>query len=251
MARPDKAAAVAELTDAFRESSAAVLTEYRGLTVAQLSELRRSLAGHARYTVVKNTLSQIAARQAGLDGLAHLLTGPSAVAFVTGDPVAVAKALREFGRGAPQLVVKGGLIDGRAASADDIRRLADLESREVMLAQLAGMMTGALAKAAGLFQAPLAQVARLAEALRAEVERRPGAAPQPPAEPPAAAEPAAAEPAVSAAEDVGEMPTDGTPGVEATPGTSSGDPGADAQAVADATDIAPGADVADGATSAS
>src|SRR5881227_1081185 len=138
MARPDKAAAVAELTDSFREASATVLTEYRGLTVAQLKELRRTLAGNATYAVVKNTLTKIAAREAGIETFETLLEGPSAIAFVSGDPVEVAKGLRSFGREHPRLVVKGGILDGKALDADEIRRLADLESREVLLAKLAG-----------------------------------------------------------------------------------------------------------------
>src|SRR3954451_15396200 len=124
MARPDKAAAVAELTDAFRQSSAALLTEYRGLTVAQLKELRRSLAGNATYAVVKNTLTKIAANEAGVDTITSLLEGPSAIAFVTGDPVEVAKSLRDFGRNHPLLVVKGGVLEGRSISADEGRRAA-------------------------------------------------------------------------------------------------------------------------------
>src|SRR5204863_1953371 len=154
MARPDKAAAVAELTDAFRESSAAMLTEYRGLTVAQLKELRRSLAGNATYAVVKNTLTKIAAREAGIDSFESLLEGPSAIAFVTGDPVVVAKGLRDFGRANPALVVKGGVLDGRPLSADEVRKLADLESREVLLAKLAGDMKASLQQAVSLFAAP-------------------------------------------------------------------------------------------------
>src|ERR1044072_8074779 len=138
MARPDKAAAVAELTQSFRESSAGVLTESRVLTVAQLKELRRSLAGNATYAVVKNTLTKIAAREAGVETLEPMLEGPSAIAFVTGDPVEVAKSLRTFGREHPLLVVKGGVLDGRAITADEIKKLADLESREVLLAKLAG-----------------------------------------------------------------------------------------------------------------
>ena len=165
MARPDKAAAVAELTDAFRESSAAVLTEYRGLTVAQLKELRRSLAGNATYAVVKNTLTKIAAKQAGVDTLDPLLEGPSAIAFITGDPVEVAKSIRDFGRNHPLLVVKGGVLDGKALSTAEVRKLADLESREVLLAKLAGAMKASLSQAVGLFAAPLSQAARLLAAL--------------------------------------------------------------------------------------
>jgi large subunit ribosomal protein L10 len=168
MARPDKAAAVAELTENFRSSSAAVLTEYRGLTVAQLKQLRRSLGDGATYSVVKNTLTKIAARDAGVDGLDDLLAGPSAVAFVKGEPVEAAKALRDFARTNPLLVIKGGVLDGRPISAEDISKLADLESREVLLAKAAGAMNATMAKAAALFQAPLSQTARLVEALRAK-----------------------------------------------------------------------------------
>ncbi len=170
MAKPDKSAAVAEIADAFRDSSAAVLTEYRGLTVAQLTELRRAMGSSARYTVVKNTLTKIAAKQAGLDGLDEMLTGPTAVAFISGDPVEAAKGLREFSRANPLLVIKGGVLEGAPINADEIRRLADLESREVLLAKLAGAMNGSLAKAVSLFAAPLSQAARLVEALRAQRE---------------------------------------------------------------------------------
>ena len=166
MPTPDKVAAVAELTEHFSSASAAVLTEYRGLTVAQLTALRKALGADATYAVVKNTLTRIAARNAGLDSLEPLLAGPSAIAFVTGDPVAVAKSLREFARANPLLVVKGGVLDGKPMSADEIRWLADLESREVLLARMAGAMQATLGSAASLLQAPLAQAARLAEALR-------------------------------------------------------------------------------------
>jgi len=253
MARPDKAAAVAELTDAFRGSSAAVLTEYRGLTVAQLKELRRSLAGNATYAVVKNTLTKIAAKEAGVDTLDSLLEGPSAIAFITGDPVEVAKSLRDFGRNHPLLVVKGGVLEGKALSADEVRKLADLESREVLLAKLAGAMKASLSQAVGLFAAPLSQAARLLAAL--EEQKR--SEPQPAATAPAATEPAPAADAAPAAEAApeAEMPTDGTPGVEATPDTSAadavGDEGGAAEAVADATDIPADTDVAGDATSAS
>jgi len=186
MANPEKSAAVAEITAEFRDSTAAVLTEYRGLTVAQLTELRRSLGEGAKYAVVKNTLTKIAAERAGVTGIDDLLVGPTGVAFVTGDPVEAAKALREFARANQALVVKGGFVEGKPMSADDIRKLADLESREVLLAKLAGAMNGSLAKAVGLFAAPLSQAARLAEALRAKREAEAGAAP-------AEAEAAAAE----------------------------------------------------------
>lgn len=164
---------VAEIAGSFRDSAAAVLTEYRGLTVAEITELRRALGTGTTYAVVKNTLTRIAAQQAGVEGLAPLLTGPTAVAFVSGDPVEAAKALRAFGREHPLLVVKGGVLDGRPLSPTEIARLADLESREVLLARLAGALTVSTAKAAALFQAPLAQAARLADALRAKAEADP------------------------------------------------------------------------------
>jgi large subunit ribosomal protein L10 len=164
--RQDKLAAVAELTDQFRGASATVLTEYRGLTVAELKQLRRQLGGGAAYTVTKNTLAKRAASQAGIDGLDELFAGPTALAFVSGDPVEAAKSLRDFGRTHPALVIKGGVFEGRTISADEVRRLADLESREVLLAKLAGAMKANLSKAAALFQAPLAKTARLAAALQ-------------------------------------------------------------------------------------
>ncbi len=166
MAKPEKTAAVAEIAEEFRGATAAVLTEYRGLTVSQLTELRRTLGKGARYAVVKNTLTKIAAEQAGVTGIDELFVGPTAVAFVTGDPVEAAKGLRDFARANPALVVKGGVVEGKAMTANEIRKLADLESREVLLAKLAGAMKGSLSGAVGLFAAPLSQVARLAEALR-------------------------------------------------------------------------------------
>jgi large subunit ribosomal protein L10 len=153
MARPDKAAAVAELTEQFRSSNAAVLTEYRGLTVAQLKTLRRSLGENAQYAVVKNTLTKIAANEAGISTLDDLFNGPTAVAFVTGDPVESAKGLRDFAKDNPNLVIKGGVLDGKALSADEIKKLADLESREVLLAKLAGAFKGKQTQTAQLFQA--------------------------------------------------------------------------------------------------
>lgn len=170
MARPDKAAAVAELADEFRASNAVVLTEYRGLTVKQLTELRRSLGGNASYAVVKNTLTKIAAKEAGISGLDDYLSGPSAIAFVKGDPVEAAKGLRDFAKANPVLVVKGGLLDGAPLTGEEITKLADLESREVLLAKLAGAMKASLQNAVSLFAAPLAQTARVVEALRQKVE---------------------------------------------------------------------------------
>jgi large subunit ribosomal protein L10 len=172
MARPDKAAAVAEIADHFRDSNAAVLTEYRGLTVAQLKELRRALGATTQYAVVKNTLTKVAAREAGVTGLEKAaLKGPSAIAFINGDAVEVAKSLRDFSKAHPLLVIKGGVFEGRAITADEVNKIADLESREVLLAKLAGAMKGNLTKAAGLFQAPLSQVARLAAALQEKREK--------------------------------------------------------------------------------
>jgi large subunit ribosomal protein L10 len=175
--RPDKAAAVAELTDAFRGSNAGVLTEYRGLTVAQLKELRRSLGANGEYLVVKNTLTAIAAKQAGVDAFDGQLAGPSAIAFITGDPVEAAKGLRTFAKANPQLVIKGGYLDGRALSAEQVGSLADLDSREVLLAKMAGAMKASLTKAAYLFNAPLSKAVRTVEALRVEREASEGPVP--------------------------------------------------------------------------
>ena len=166
MANQEKTAAVAEITERFQGSSAAVLTEYRGLTMAQLTQLRRSLGDGATYTVVKNTLTKRAASEAGFPVPDELLAGPTAIAFISGDPVEAAKGLRDFSRTNPLLVIKGGVLDGRALSPEEVRQLADVEPREVLLAKLAGAMQGSLSKAAGLFQAPLSQVARLAAALQ-------------------------------------------------------------------------------------
>lgn len=166
MARADKAATVAEITEEFRASSATVLTEYRGLSVGQLKTLRRSLGSDTTYAVVKNTLTKIAAKDAGIDGFDGLLSGPTAIAFIQGDPVAAAKAIDTFAAANPALVIKGGMMDGKVLTADDIKKLAKLESREVLLSKVAGAANAALAKAAALFQAPLSQAARTIEALR-------------------------------------------------------------------------------------
>ena len=166
MARAEKEAAVAEITERFQSSSGAVLTEYRGLTVAQLGELRRSLGENATFAVVKNTLTKIAATEAGVAGqLGDLLVGPSAIAFVQGDVVEAAKGLRDFSRANPFLVIKGGVLDGKAMTPDEIVRLADLESREVLLAKLAGAMKASLSGAAATFAALPTQMARLLAAL--------------------------------------------------------------------------------------
>jgi large subunit ribosomal protein L10 len=218
MARADKSAAVAELADEFRASNAVVLTEYRGLTVAQLKQLRRSLGAAASYAVVKNTLTKIAAKDAGVEGLDDLLVGPSAVAFVKGDPVEAAKGLRDFAKENPHLVIKGGVLDGNPLSADEIKKLADLESREVLLAKLAGAMKGSLQNAVSLFAAPLSQAARTMDALRAKAEADPSVlaggagTPAPAAE--AADEPAAAEDVTSTPDEAASADSEQTPAEE-------------------------------------
>jgi len=162
----NKEASVAELTDKFRSSTAVLLTEYRGLTVAQLKTLRKSISADASYAVVKNTLTKIAANAAGISSFDDELAGPSAIAFVHGDPVAVAKGLRDFAKANPLLVVKGGYFDGNPLTAEEVKQLADLESREVLLGKLAGAFKASLFGAAYLFNAPLAQAVRTVEALR-------------------------------------------------------------------------------------
>ena len=181
--RADKASAVAEMTEHFRTSSATVLTEYRGLTVAQITNLRRSLGRATTYTVAKNTLAKRAAVEAGISGLDALFTGPTAVAFVTGDPVEAAKSLREFAKAHPALVIKGGVFEGRPITAAEVAKIADLESREVLLAKLAGGMKASLSKAAALFQAPLAQAVRTVAALQDKRQNDGGSAPAEAAEP--------------------------------------------------------------------
>lgn len=196
MAKADKTAAIAEIADKLRESGAAVLTEYRGLTVKQLSELRGSIREHATYAVVKNTLTEIAAKDAGITAFEGHLQGPTAIAFVTGDPVQAAKGLRDFAKANPALVIKAGVLDGRSLTPEEITTLADLESREVLLAKLAGAMKGNLSKAAGLFAAPLSATARVVEQLRAKVEEQGGpltASQDAPAEADAEATPAEAD----------------------------------------------------------
>ena len=192
MAKSDKTAAIAEMADKFRTSGAAVLTEYRGLTVAQLADLRKKLRGNATYSVVKNTLTEIAAKEAGVEAFEGHLAGPSAIAFIDGDPVEAAKALRDFSKDHPLLVIKAGVLEGKALTAEEISTLANLESREVLLAKLAGAMNASLSKAVYLFAAPLSQTARVVDALRAKVEAEGPVTP--------AAAPAAEENAEAAAE---------------------------------------------------
>src|SRR6478672_13981259 len=173
MARSDKIAAVAELANRFTSSAGVVLTEYRGLSVKALKELRRSLGDEANYSVSKNTLTTIAAREAGVDGIEQHLVGPTAIAFIDGDPVVVAKGLRDFARNNPQLVIKGGVLDGKPLTPDEVRKLADLESREVLLGKAAGAMKGVLAQAVSLFAAPLSQAARAVAALEKAAAENP------------------------------------------------------------------------------
>ena len=192
MAKAHKATAVADIAEQFKSSTATVVTEYRGLTVANLAELRRSLNGAATYTVAKNTLVKRAATVAGIEGLDELFAGPTAIAFVTGEPVDAAKAIKKFAKDHKALVIKGGYMDGRALSIAEVEKIADLESREVLLAKLAGAMKGNLSKAAGLFAAPASQMARLAAALQDKKSTEaPAAAAEAPAE--AADAPAEAE----------------------------------------------------------
>ena len=153
MARPEKTAAVAELVEDFKSAQATILTEYRGLTVTLMKELRRSLGAETKYSVVKNTLTKIAAKDAGVDIDDSLLAGPSALAFIKGDPIAAAKSLKTFQKENPALVIKGGIYEGKRVSAEEIMKLADLESREVLLSKLAGAMKASMAKAAQVFDA--------------------------------------------------------------------------------------------------
>ena len=225
MARPDKAAAVAEIVDSFNDSSGAVLTEYRGLTVKQLQDLRRALGENAHYAVVKNTLTKIAAKEAGVEGFDDLLNGPTAIAFINGDLVEAAKGLRDFAKANPALVIKGGYVDGASMDAKEIAKLADLESREVLLGKLAGAMLASLSQAVYLLNAPISQAARLAGALQAKAEQDPsilgGGAGEPAAAPAedtatdeAPAAPAAADDA-PASEDTTEAPEESSASTEA------------------------------------
>ena len=166
MARPDKAAAVAQLKDDFSNSAAVVLTEYRGLTVKHMKDLRRSLGEDASYAVAKNTLAAIAAKEAGIEGIEDSLTGPTAIAFVTGDVAAATKGLRDFAKAHPSLAIKGGVLEGRFLDAQAVLKLADLESREVLLAKVAGAAKASLFQAAYLFTASSAKAVRTIDALR-------------------------------------------------------------------------------------
>ena len=201
MPNAEKLSAVAEITEQFTNSSAAVITEYRGLSVKQITQLRRALGRDTTYAVVKNTLTKRAAADAGLAIDDSLLTGPTAIAFVNGDPVEAAKGLRDFAKTNPLLVIKGGVFDGKALSAAEVGKIADLESREVLLAKLAGALKALPTRAAGLFQAPLSQMARLAKALE---EKKP------------AGEAVTEAPAEAAAEAPAEAAAEEAPAAEAT-----------------------------------
>jgi large subunit ribosomal protein L10 len=266
MAKPDKVAAVAELKDKFTSSAGAVLTEYRGLSVKALKELRTSLGQSASYAVSKNTLTTIAAREAGIDGLEEQLVGPTAIAFIDGDPVVVAKGLRDFARTNPQLVIKGGVVEGKLLGPDEVRKLADLESREVLLARVAGGMQGVLAQAVSLISAPLSQAARLFSALQFAAEEDPSliAGPGTPAEDisvpsntelaaqadaAAATDLAPAAPAISAeaAPAANEVPiTDAAPAADEVPTTDAA-PAADEVPTTDAAPAAPDTSAVDAA----
>lgn len=199
MPNTEKVSAVAEIAEQFNSSSAAVITEYRGLSVKQITDLRRALGRDTTYAVVKNTLTKRAAADAGVAIDDSLLQGPTAIAFVKGDPVDAAKGLRDFAKTNPRLVIKGGVLEGKALSADEVNKIADLESREALLAKLAGALKALPTRAAGLFQAPLSQMARLAKALE---EKKPqGEAPVAEA---AAADAPAAEAAAAPGADAAE-----------------------------------------------
>ena len=194
MGRAEKATAVADIAERFKASTATLITEYRGLTVANLAELRRSLGEAATYSVAKNTLIKRAASEAGIQGLDELFVGPTAIAFVSGEPVDAAKAIKTFAKEHKALVIKGGYMDGHPLTVAEVERIADLESREVLLAKLAGAMKGNLTKAAGLFNAPATQVARLAAALQEKKDSAPAdATADAPAEEPAPTPAEAAE----------------------------------------------------------
>jgi large subunit ribosomal protein L10 len=198
MPNSDKIDAVAEITELFSTSTATVVTEYRGLTVKQISELRKTLGQDTSYAVVKNTLTKRAATDAGVPIDQDLLVGPTAIAFVKGDAVEAAKGLRDFAKTHPLLVIKGGVLDGNPVSASDLSAIADLESREVLLAKVAGGLKALPARAAGLFQAPLSQMVRLAAALQ---EKLPADAA------PAAEADSAEEPVAAAADTAAEADT--------------------------------------------
>ncbi len=240
MARPDKEAAVAEIVDSFNDSTGAVLTEYRGLTVKQLQDLRRALGENANYAVVKNTLTKIAAKQAGVEGFDDLLNGPTAIAFINGDLVEAAKGLRDFAKANPALVIKGGYVDGAPMAAAEIAKLADLESREVLLGKLAGAMLASLSQAVYLLNAPLAQAARVVGALEAKAAQDPSILAG------GAGEPAPVEDAASEDAPAAEETTEDAPAAEDT--TEAGDGATEAAGSSDTTEAGDGATEAAGSS---
>ncbi len=224
MPNAEKVETVAEISERFSRSSAAVITEYRGLTVKQVTQLRRSLGRDTTYAVVKNTLTKRAASDAGVAIDEALLVGPTAIAFVSGDPVEAAKGLRDFAKANPLLVIKGGILDGRSLSADEVNRIADLESREVLLARIAGVLKALPTRAAGLFQAPLSQMARLAKALEEKKSAEAIAADAPAADAVATEAPAADAAEADAVEgDAAEAPAE-APAAEASPTETPAEP---------------------------
>ncbi|MBB3662182.1 MULTISPECIES: 50S ribosomal protein L10 [Prauserella salsuginis group] len=176
MAKPEKVEAVAEIADRFRNSSATVITEYSGLSVSKLSELRRALGSTVKYRVAKNTLTKRAAEEAGVEELNELFIGPTAIAFIEGEPVEAAKALKNFAKDNNALVIKGGYMDGRTMSVSEINKLAELESRDVLLSKAAGAFKAKLSEAASLFEAPLSKMARAAAALEDKQKSESGSA---------------------------------------------------------------------------
>ncbi|MGJ4086914.1 50S ribosomal protein L10 [Corynebacterium macclintockiae] len=171
MANPKNTASLAELKARFEQAQSTLLTEYRGLSVAETTELRRALGLDVTYSVAKNTMIKLAAREAGIELDESLLTGPTAIAFVHGEAVDAAKAMKDFSKDHKNFVIKGGYMDGATIDAAQVEAIAELDNRETTLAKLAGAMQGSLAKAAGLFNAPASQVARLAAALQEKKEQ--------------------------------------------------------------------------------
>jgi large subunit ribosomal protein L10 len=230
--RADKVAVVNEVRDRLSASDGAVLTEYRGLTVAQLAALRRDLAAAGGdYKIYKNTLVRLAVADGPQAPFRDMLTGPTAIAFVTGDVSAVAKALRDFARGNPNLVVKGAMVGTGVLSASDINVLADLPSRDTLMAQFAGALAAPLQQLAGLVQA---LPRNLAYGLSALIDQRqaggevlPGPAPSEPAETTEAGDAGAVEAGVAEDADVPPMDTDA-----ADPGASPEEAAADTEATA-------------------
>jgi len=222
VAREDKVAEVAEVRDRLAGSVATLLTHYRGLSVKEMAQLRTELRqSNAELRVVKNTLAKRAVADAGIEGLDDLLEGPTSLVFCADDPVGPAKTLKKFSKDHPNLVIRGGYLDGAVMDAEATSRLADLASREELLAKFAGLMQGALAGFARLLQAPLAHQARLIQALIDDRIAKGEKAPAPAAAEPAVAEPAAAEPAAADEAPAAEASSEDAAPVEETPADES------------------------------